>query len=46
MYEYSHKWKVNKVISSLRSVQVMFCCQVGYGKTFGFPSFLDAGIID
>lgn len=30
------KWDTNKVISSLKSAQVMFCCQVGYEQNLGF----------
>ena len=45
MYEYSHKWNTNEVVNSLRSVQVVFCCQMGYEETFGFQSFLDAGLV-
>lgn len=45
MYEYSHKQSINKVIDSLRSVQVMFCCQMGYEKAFDFQNFWDAAIM-
>lgn len=40
------KWDTNKVINSLRSVQVMFCCQMGYDKTVCFQNFSDAGIVN
>lgn len=30
------KWDTSKVISSLKSVQVMFCCQVGCEQNLGF----------
>lgn len=39
-------WDINKVINGFRSVQVTFCCQMGYDKTVGFQNFSEAGIVN
>lgn len=39
-------WDTNKVINSFRSVQVTFCCQMGYDKTVGFQNFSETGIVN